>query len=260
MRLNKLDALRGLNLISMIFFHGMWDLVYIFGKDFPWYRGIPGYIWQQSICCLFILLSGFSWNLGHRHIKRGLTVFLAGAIVTLATVFLMPENAVWFGILTFMGSAMLLMIPLNKLLKPKSRPGALVLFLLSFVLFRFTRYISNGILGFTILYPALHLEKLFIRLPESLYVNLLTAFLGLPPADFTSTDYFSLFPWIFLYITGYGLYHLLPLIDKNSALSRFLEKSICPPLEFIGRHTLIIYMLHQPVIYGLLILFFSVKR
>ena len=41
-RLHLLDALRGLCLISMIAFHGMWNLVYLFGVDAPWYRETPG--------------------------------------------------------------------------------------------------------------------------------------------------------------------------------------------------------------------------
>ena len=61
-RLHLLDALRGVTLISMTVFHGMWNLVYLFGMKADWYRGTPGYIWQQWICWTFILLSGFCWN------------------------------------------------------------------------------------------------------------------------------------------------------------------------------------------------------
>ncbi|MBQ6035985.1 MAG: DUF1624 domain-containing protein, partial [Lachnospiraceae bacterium] len=50
MRLSKLDTLRGLNLISMMAYHAMWDVVYLFGRDMAWYKGTPGFIWQQLIC------------------------------------------------------------------------------------------------------------------------------------------------------------------------------------------------------------------
>ena len=51
-----LDELRGLDLISMMLYHGMWDLVYLFGVRAPWYGSWQGELWQQSICWVFILL------------------------------------------------------------------------------------------------------------------------------------------------------------------------------------------------------------
>lgn len=45
-----LDELRGLDLISMMLYHGTWDAVYLFGVAVPWYAGTPGRLWQQSIC------------------------------------------------------------------------------------------------------------------------------------------------------------------------------------------------------------------
>ena len=57
-RRQTLDAVRGCALASMILYHAAWDLVYIFGVSWPWYRGMGAYVWQQSICWTFILLSG----------------------------------------------------------------------------------------------------------------------------------------------------------------------------------------------------------
>ncbi len=59
-----LDELRGLDLISMMLYHGMWDAVYLFGVVVPWYSAGQGRLWQQSICWVFILLSGFCLPLG----------------------------------------------------------------------------------------------------------------------------------------------------------------------------------------------------
>ena len=116
-RLHLLDTLRGITLISMIGFHGMWNLVHLFGMKAPWYRGTPGYIWQQSICWTFILLSGFCWSFSRNHLKRGLLVFGGGAVVTAVTCLLMPQNRIIFGVLTCIGSCMLLMIPVEKCAK-----------------------------------------------------------------------------------------------------------------------------------------------
>ena len=60
-----LDELRGLDLVSMMLYHGCWDLVNLFGIQADWYYGLPGHLWQQSICWVFILLSGFCVQLGH---------------------------------------------------------------------------------------------------------------------------------------------------------------------------------------------------
>ena len=58
-RYRFLDLLRGLNLISMIAYHALYNLNYLYGHPMKWYRSTPGYIWQQSICWTFIFLSGF---------------------------------------------------------------------------------------------------------------------------------------------------------------------------------------------------------
>ena len=81
-----LDELRGLDLISMMLYHGMWDAVYLFGVVVPWYSAGQGRLWQQSICWVFILLSGFCFSLGHHGLRRGLTVLAASAAVTVVTV------------------------------------------------------------------------------------------------------------------------------------------------------------------------------
>ena len=77
-RLALPDCIRGLTLISMIAYHGIWNLVWLYGMDWQWYRGLPGYIWQQSICWTFLLLSGFCWSMGRQPLRRGLTVFGGG--------------------------------------------------------------------------------------------------------------------------------------------------------------------------------------
>ena len=67
-----LDELRGLDLLSMMLYHGLWDVVFLFGVPLAWYTGQPGHWWQQSICWVFILLSGFCLPLG----RHSLVVYL----------------------------------------------------------------------------------------------------------------------------------------------------------------------------------------
>jgi uncharacterized membrane protein len=241
-RLHFLDALRGFTLINMIAFHGLWNLVYLFGLKARWYVGTPGYLWQQWICWTFITLSGFCWSFSRNHLKRGAMVFGGGLIVTAATCIAMPESRIVFGVLTCIGSCMLLMIPAEKLLK---KVPAVVGLAVSFGLFVLLRNVSTGSLGFEGL--------LLCPLPDSLYRNLLTAYLGFPPRSFFSTDYFPLLPWFFLFVTGYFLFRLL---DSRHLNEKLFAKGNVPVLNWLGRHSLIVYLLHQPILYGLCLLFF----
>ena len=231
-----LDELRGLDLISMMFYHGMWDLVFLFGLPVQWYQDKPGYIWQQTICWIFILLSGFCVPLGHKTARRAAEVFGAGALVTLVTWALMPADLVLFGVLTFLGSAMLLTALARPLL---DRVPAGVGLAVSAALFFLTRNVNQGFLGFEGL--------LLAPVPAGFYANTLTAFLGFPQPGFYSTDYFSLIPWLFLFWAGFFLHKVVGRENMEP-----LRRSICPPLGWMGRHSLLLYLLHQPVIYGLL--------
>lgn len=192
-RYRLLDELRGLDLISMMLYHGMWDVVFLFGVAQKWYTGRPGFVWQQSICWVFLLLSGFCLPLGHHPFRRGAVVFGAGALVTAVTLLFLPEDVVWFGVLTLLGSSMLLTAALDPLLR------------------------------------------------------------RVPPAVGVAVS--ALLPWLFLFWAGYFLHHLV----GRERLAP-LRKSVCPPLGWMGRHSLVLYLLHQPVILGVLTVAFRLVR
>ena len=84
MRYRLLDTLRGFSLVSMILYHICWDLVHMYGFDWPWFMKTQGYLWQQSICWLFIFVSGFCLGLKRDEhtlssvCKRGLTIMASG--------------------------------------------------------------------------------------------------------------------------------------------------------------------------------------
>lgn len=137
-----LDELRGLDLVSMMLYHACWDMMFLFGIWMDWYAGMPGRLWQQTICWVFILLSGFCVQLGHHTLRRGAQVFGAGALVTAVTLLFMPEDRVIFGVLTLLGSAMLLT---DLLEKPLRRIPPAAGFAISAVLFALTRNVSAAI-------------------------------------------------------------------------------------------------------------------
>ncbi|HCT91974.1 MAG TPA: hypothetical protein DF613_11450 [Lachnospiraceae bacterium] len=233
-----LDNLRGMTLLSMILYHAVWDMVYIFGAPWGWFRSQGAYLWQQSICWTFILLSGFCQGLARRPVKNGLKVFGAGLLVTAATLIFMPAERVVFGVLTLIGSCMLLLVPMRRILDCiPSVMGCIA----GFLLFALFKGINGGWLGF--------FDIPLFRLPGWLYANLCTAYLGFPAGDFYSTDYFSLIPWFFLYLTGYFICRLL----GQGGKLRLPVQNPLPVFSFMGRNSLIIYLLHQPLVYGVLL-------
>ena len=232
-RLAGLDTIRGITLLSMMLYHTCWDLVFLFGKKIPGYSGFGGYVWQQSICWTFILLAGFCWSLGSHHLKRGLIVFGSGILITFVTLLVMPESRVIFGVLTLIGSCMLLLIPMEKLLlKLRAEIGLAG----SFLLFL-------GSENWNIL-----------KLPDGFYENLFTTYLGFPQKGFFSADYFSLLPWFFLFLTGFYLYQL---VQKNHMMEKLFSWRV-PGFDVIGRHSLLIYLLHQPVVFGISWMLFQI--
>ena len=230
-----LDALRGLTVINMVLFHAMWDLVYIFGVHAPWYLGTGAFIWQQAICCTFIGLSGFCAAMGRHTLRRGAVVFALGLAVTLVTLLFMREDLIVFGVLTCIGSCMLLAGAAKPLLL--RIPGWIGL-PVCFALFALTRLVPQGSVG-VFFHP-------LAALPDALYRNHLTAYFGFPHPEFYTTDYFPLLPWIFLFLSGFFLHRIC-----GQRILAVTWKGI-PPLNFIGRHALEIYVVHQPVIYGIL--------
>ncbi len=243
-RICLLDFIRGFTLINMIIYHTLWDMVYIFKVDIPWFYDRSAYIYQQAICWTFIFLSGFCFNLGRNHIRRGLTVLAGGIIVSLVTIIFMPDDKILFSVLTFMGLAMLICTPLEKYLK---KINVLLGFVASALLFFTVRNVTRGSLGF---------EGLVLAdLPDSLYHGgFFGSLIGFHDQRISSADYFPLFPWLFLFLSGYFLGGML--IEKMRKSSCVMNFNFMP-INFLGRHSLIIYMIHQPVVYGILLLIFN---
>ncbi len=244
-RYTVLDIMRAVAIISMLFYHTVWDLVNIFDVRIPFFRTDAAYIWQQSIRWAFILLSGFCWSLGKHRFKRAIYVLIASVIVSLVSAIALPDNYIMFGVLSLIGSGMLILIPLEKAFLKINPYCALAVCILLFIITRNIELGSLAFFGFTL-----------FRLPRSLYANLFTAYLGLPSPQFSSTDYVPLLPWLFLYLAGYFLY----LIFKRKDILKYLSGFRAPFLEWLGRHSLIIYLVHQPLIYGVLYIVFALIK
>ena len=243
-RYDLIDTLRGLAIISMIGFHACWIMNYfgilitsetLYGTIFT--------VWERSICIPFIIISGFSFSLGHNHLRSGLIVFGWGLIITAVTCIFLYDIRIVFGVLTLIGSSILLTIPIDNVLRNHNfltQKVSVFLFAISLLLFLLTYKINIGYLGF---YPAFCVE-----IPRSIYNGYIATYFGFMDPGFYSTDYFSLFPWWFLYLSGYFLHKITISSEKAKSL---LENGI-PGIRIIGRYSLPIYLIHPIIIFILL--------
>jgi uncharacterized membrane protein len=187
---------------------------------------------QPWIAWVFIALSGISCRYSRSNLKRGLRTLLFGLGLTIVTVLFMPSEAIYFGILHFMGTAMLLFAVLRPLIDQIPAAAGLLCSLLLFVL---TLDVPVGTLG---------LGAFSVALPDALY-----RYPWLMPLGFggMGADYFPLIPNFFLYLAGAfaGTYVAAGKLPAWFYATRFKI------LAAIGRRTIIIYLLHQPVLIGL---------
>jgi uncharacterized membrane protein len=245
-RYGILDAVRGLTVLSMVLYHACWDLVYLEGHAWSWFHATGAYLWQQSICWTFILVAGFCFHLGKNQVRRGLKLLLLGTGITLVTLLLLPQDAIIFGILFFLGAATLL----NRMLLPLWGRVPVQLGLAgSGLLFVLLRNVNRGCLGF----EGWH----WLPLPAAWYKGgLAGAFLGFQGADFHSADYFSLLPWFCLYLAGYFaglLWEQRPAGQVLTGTGTGAQSLwIWRGCKFLGRHALGAYILHQPLLLALL--------
>ncbi|MCR5590445.1 MAG: DUF1624 domain-containing protein [Lachnospiraceae bacterium] len=244
-RYDLIDTWRGLAVIGMIGFHLCWMMSY-FGIAIPSEMLFGPFFmaWERSVCISFIVVAGYSFSLGHKHLLSGIKVFLIGLVITAVTCIFIPDIRIIFGVLTFIGTATLLMIPVDKAIGQKSLDSSefrWIGLIFSMLLFLAAYNINNGYLGF---------KGFSVPLPKSLYSGYVATFIGFKDPDFYSADYFALLPWIFMYLFGYFLHKA---VKGTSFESNVMVRGI-PGIKAIGRHSLIIYIVHPIVIYGILYL------
>ena len=115
-RYELIDAFRGFALVNMVIYHFCYDIFAVYGLDPVWFTYPLVIVWERFICISFILISGVSLHFSYHPIRRGLIINLCGLLITFVTALVMPEQAVWFGVLNLIGCAMLIATLLRKLL------------------------------------------------------------------------------------------------------------------------------------------------
>ncbi len=233
-RIWELDAFRGLCIIGVVLVHLVYDLVDLYGIvkwEYPaWFAFIKD--WGGI---LFLLLSGVCVTLGSRSVRRGLIVFLCGMICTAVTYAMFRMGfgksiIIYFGVLHCLGVCMLLW-PTYKNMKWWG------LLLHGIVLAALGLYLDH-----------LLTERLLSTTDQWLMP------LGLYWKGFASSDYFPILPNLGYFLVGAAigktLYRkketLLPMVNPRNPILRCLQ--------FFGRHSLWIYLLHQPILSGICML------
>ncbi len=228
-RYHFLDMLRGICIILVVFYHAMYNLSSIFGIEVWLFNSaIMDFLQVFFVMCLAVI-SGVSSSLTRSNAKRGIKTLAAGLVVTAVTYFAMPDQLIVFGILHFFGVSMLLYAAVEGFFeKIPMIPGAVVSFLLFVVAF----------LAFPI-----NIET------ENLFVKYFLGILGFE-TGLRSADYYPIIPWVFIFLTGCFLGRPF----KNGTAPKFFSLNPVRFLSFAGRHTLLVYLIHQPIIYGVMYL------
>lgn len=241
-RIWGLDRLRGLSVLAMVIYHGLFSLVYLFGVELPWFQSF----WLSELVVpliggSFVSLCGISTNLSRSPLRHGAQVFFWAMVLTAVTGLLLPDLIIRFGVLHLLGCCLLLAGLGQPLWERIPRGIGLGV---SLGLFAFTYHLPDGYLGWRGLW--------------SLPVGVSSPYLfplGLPDLGFSSSDYYPLIPWFFLFMAGLFLGRWL----KEGKGPRSLYEPRLPLLQWIGSHSLPIYLLHQPLLVGLFGLYFLLR-
>lgn len=242
-RVHLLDEIRGILIIYIVFYHFIFDLTGLYGVNIAWaYSNSMDYV-RIAAVCLFIIISGISCNYSKSNVKRGIKTFLWGVVITFITLLAMPEQIIIFGILHFFGLAMIIGgLLFDKLKKIPAKAGIIA----SLILFLLTYNLYNGYIG---------IFDCRINVPQFLLNKYFLFPLGFMCEGIYSSDYYPLLPWIFMFFSGIFAGRF---IKENKAPAVFY-KSHFKPIAKIGQKTLLIYLIHQPILILMLFLYFTAK-
>ncbi len=224
-RVWQIDFLRGTAVCMLVIFHFVWDLRYFGVINFDIYSGFWG-AFQVLTASLFIFLSGFSMVLSYLNNRnnfpakwffRTSKIAIAAFFVSAFTLVFFPDNFIYFGILHFIAfCSFMFAFLVNKPLISLLLSSFIFLFFKTGILFDFS--------------------------------NNLILFLG-PAAPRQTFDFFPLIPWGSVFLLGIFLGNVA---TKNNYFS--FEKprlKIFDLLAFLGKNSLIAYLLHQAFLFPL---------
>lgn len=233
-RIHLVDEFRGVAIIGMVIYHFLYTLSNLFGIDLGESTLRIMQLIQPPLAGTFILIAGFTCQYSRANLKRGFRTMLCGGLITLFTVIWVPSQAIYFGILHFLGISMLIYEWANKWIDKANQYLMMSILVMGFLV---TFNLHKGILRVPLLGN--------IPLPDALYQYVWLAPIGLPPRSFISADYFPLLPWFALFLIG----TLIGAQVKEKGAPAICYRKHSQILAGIGKKSLVIYLLHQPLIY-----------
>ncbi len=224
----ELDALRGLAVIFMVIFHAAYDANFLGVADVEVWEG-GWLVLARMTQVLFIGMAGVTMAFSSvpRRLYHSAVLLGWGMVITLITWVLFKEQAVKFGVLHFYAVAGVLALPLVRLRA------------------------WNGLLGAGVLAASFWVKDFTVTLPWLFP-------LGLTPPGFQSLDYFPLLPWFGLFLVGMAASSVLYGPERWSWHGAWLKDRPWSGMKFFetaGRYSLWIYLLHQPILIGILSFF-----
>lgn len=231
-RVEVFDLVRGLAVVSMVLFHLCYDLRFIVGVPLDWFSGTLREAWRCSISWSFVFVAGCMCPLSRDNLRRALRYGAVALAIWVVTSVAAVDTPISFGIIYCMAACTLVYWLLGRArLAPRGRAAAVCLF----VAFLALQDLSSGRVG---------LGPLSVELPEALYRTPWLAWLGLPGPGFASGDYYPLLPYLMLFLAGAALGARW----ARRGYPAWAREASVAPLNLIGRHALLVYVAHQPVI------------
>jgi uncharacterized membrane protein len=227
-RIWEIDFLRGLSIILVVGYHLLYDLgEYVgVGRFLGFSTDLSTVAWlvaQHFFAGLFIVLSGTSSTLSRSNLRRGLRLLAVSLVVTAVTYIFDPSSAVWFGILQLLAVSILIYGAAFEKAKP----------------------VTCAVWGVFVL--GLGIALYFLKKSITIPFDWLLPF-GIHSPGYSSFDYFPLIPWFGIFLIGAALGKSV-YAPRRSLLSWQLPQTF---VNAAGRHSLLIYIVHQPVILAVL--------
>jgi uncharacterized membrane protein len=233
----EIDALRGTAVVAMVLYHFSYDLAYFGLFDVGFFRSGLGLNTGRLIGGSFIFLAGLSLTLSYgratasrpsggklfrKYLSRGLRIFSYGLAITFLTWIFLPNEMIVFGILHLIGVSIILAYPFLNLKLP------------------------NVFLGVACIAVGFLLRGLDVDNPWLVWI-------GTDPTFFM-LDYWPIFPWFGVMLLGVAAGNVLYGDRRKQAAPPTSRPQAIRPLAFLGRHSLVVYLVHQPVLLAALIL------
>lgn len=237
-RITLIDSLRGVALIAMASYHFTWDLEF-FGYLDPgtatqgWWR-----IYARAIASSFLFLAGVSLVLAHfpairwrSFWKRFIYVAGAAGAISIGTLIAIPNEWIFFGILHSIAAASLIGLAFVRL--PAFVSGAAAALIVALMVIE--SVVAPGAIRSNVFNPVW------------------LAWTGLAETPPRSNDFVPLFPWLAALLAGVALCRVAMERQWLASLARVQTTNNL--LSKAGRHSLLIYLIHQPVLIALVYLF-----